>query len=486
MKLGELLYGRGTEFDSNKRCLPQTRLSFLDAIVQWINDPDPSSPKVLALLGQSGTGKSSIAHEIAHRYSRINRLTTSYRFVRGNPSGPYRFFTTLARDLCRTCPAFKYALGRILNKGPRLADVRNYTTLVELLLRDPVKDLCFVGPIVIVIDALDENEDAFRKPLYADGNSIPFHTALLQWVSELPSNFRILITSRPEVDLLDAFPKSLPVHYMHMDDQRFAKEVDKDIRIFMDTQLDGAMVGEGDLQKLAKKAQGLLQWAFVVCNYIVHPPCGLNSKLCIQQVLNLPTTIKRAPKPLDARYTTVLEGSNMKDSEVCDGLNNLGSPLIHVTPSESALPLALHTPFLTNGTRSGDFYVNLNNIHVGFALATLRTLQAELQFNICKLETFYLLNSEVSDLKKRVADNISSALSYSCRFWADHLARVSEFNSDVFGSLLVFMKERFLFWLEVLSVRGEMGIAKPALLSLEGWLNQMHNKVSILNMFISY
>jgi len=45
------------------------------------------------------------------------------------------------------------------------------------------------------------------------------------------------------------------------------------------------------------------------------------------------------------------------------------------------------------------------------------------------------------------------------------------------------MKERFLFWLEV---RGEMGIAKPALLSLEGWLNQMHNKVSILNMFISY
>jgi hypothetical protein len=48
------------------------------------------------------------------------------------------------------------------------------------------------------------------------------------------------------------------------------------------------------------------------------------------------------------------------------------------------------------------------------------------------------------------------------------------------------MKERFLFWLEVLSVRGEVAIAKPALLSLQGWLNQMHDKVSISTMFVSY
>src|SRR6266545_7236865 len=207
MKLHELSYGEGTEFDRHKGCLPQTRLKFLDAIVQWINDPDPSSPKVLVLFGQAGMGKSSIAHEIAHRYSCMNRLTTSYFFVRGNPSGPepYRFFTTLARDLCRICPAFKATLGKLMNEKPELAHVRNYTTLVESLLRDPLKDLYFVGPIFIVIDALDENDDASHKRLYAGGNSIPFHTALLQCVSELPSNFRILITSRPEAELEKAF-----------------------------------------------------------------------------------------------------------------------------------------------------------------------------------------------------------------------------------------------------------------------------------------
>jgi len=115
------------------------------------------------------------------------------------------------------------------------------------------------------------------------------------------------------------------------------------------------------------------------------------------------------------------------DSSTGDGtVDNLESPLSHITPLESALPPALHISFLnllTDGTRSGDFYVNLNNIHVGFILATLRTV-------ICKLEMSYPLNSEVPDLKKRVKDNI-------------------------------------------------------ALLSLERWLNQMHDKVSY-HMFVSY
>ena len=131
MKLCELPYREGTEFDQNKRCLPQTRL---DAIVQWINDPDPSSPKVLALFSQAGMGKSSIAHEIAHQCSCMNHLTTSYFFVRGNPSGrePYCFFTTLAQNLCCICPAFKAALGKIITEKPELAHIQNYTILVEL------------------------------------------------------------------------------------------------------------------------------------------------------------------------------------------------------------------------------------------------------------------------------------------------------------------------------------------------------------------
>jgi len=77
---------------------------------------------------------------------------------------------------------------------------------------------------------------------------------------------------------------------------------------------------ESGLQELAKKAQGLFQWAFVACGYIARPPRDLNSKLCFRRVLNPPTTFKKGSKLFGC--TTVLEGFNMKDSEVCDGFHS--------------------------------------------------------------------------------------------------------------------------------------------------------------------
>src|SRR5882757_1138748 len=115
MKLQKLPYGQGTDFDSERGCLPQTRVKILDEITNWVNDP--SSRQVLLLFGQAGTGKSSIAHEIAHRFRRLDRLTTSYCFMRGKPSSRdcYRFFTTLAHNLCNKYPLFKVSLSKVID-----------------------------------------------------------------------------------------------------------------------------------------------------------------------------------------------------------------------------------------------------------------------------------------------------------------------------------------------------------------------------------
>ena len=525
MNLRELLYGEGTEFDRNKGCFPQTHVKFLDTIICWVNNPEPSSPRVLVLFGQAGTGKSAIAHEIAHLYNCMNHLTTSYFFVRNNPSGhePYRFFTTLAQDLCRISPAFRAALANIINLKPWLVHVRNYTTLVESLLQDPIKDLSFVGPVFIVIDALDENEDAFHKRLYAGRNSIPFHTALLQWISKLPSNFRILITSRPERELENTFSESSLIHRIYMDDCQLGDRVNDDVLIFMQTKLHTVNICENDLQKLVERAEGLFQWASVACDYIAHPPPGLESKDCIQRILH-PSESKKflGLNPLDELYTTVLERFNMNDSIICSkfqsvmklilgvfkplsviGLNmmhklgftengsidisvivkDLGSLLSHVGPSESELPITpLHTSFwdfLTDQNRSHDFFINMDGIHDKFTMATLQVMLAKLEFNICKLETSFCLNNEVADLKERIEKYIPSALSYSCHFWADHLASMSNYDSDIFKLLQIFMEEKFLFWLEVLSVKGELAIAKPALLVLQKWLSQISNPTNV-------
>src|SRR6266702_6462660 len=110
----EIPYATGSRFTLDKGCLMGTRTAFLDFIVNWVNDP--SSERSLFLFGQAGTGKSSIAHEIARRFKKMHRLTSSFIFLRKEQSKgeAYHLLTTLARDLSDRYPSFKTALGRVV------------------------------------------------------------------------------------------------------------------------------------------------------------------------------------------------------------------------------------------------------------------------------------------------------------------------------------------------------------------------------------
>ena len=522
-RLRELPYGVGTKFDPEKGCLHDTRVQLLNHIIDWVNDPDPSLPVVLMLFGQAGTGKSTIAHEVARRFHDMGRLTTSYFFSRGNTfkRESYRFFTTLARDLSSSCPAYRASLGNVINNNPDLVYAQDYTTLFESLLREPLKDLRFVGPIFIILDALDESEDASNMDSYTPSNNTRFHGFLAKHLHELPSNFRILITSRQEAAIEGVFPESPLIHRIRMDDADLAGGVDDDILTYMETKLCEAGIDKDHFRRLVAKAEHLFQWASVACHYITHPPPGLDSKRCIQRVLS-PTNTKKGLNPLDALYKTVLERFDMDDADIrdsfqsvmgqilcvfeplsIDSLNticryaadgvksstmydvaliveHLGS-LLSNTASTSTLPIIpLHTSFrdfLTDAERSRKFHVNLNDAHSQLAYGTLRTMLELLDFNICKLTTSYSLNREVRDLNQRIKTYIPSALSYSCRFWADHLTHAPTFDNDTFECVLAVFEEKFLFWLEVLSVSGELAIATTALVSLRTWLSKIPEKV---------
>ena len=92
-----------------------------------------------------------------------------------------------------------------------------------------------------------------------------------------------------------------------------------------------------------------------------------------------------------------------------------------------------------------------------------------LKFNICELPSSYYPNNKVEDLQSRLKKHISSDLFYACRFWDDHLERVG-FELDLFGQIRKLFEEKFLFWLEVLSLENSVGLAMPALSSLNVWL----------------
>jgi hypothetical protein len=96
-------------------------------------------------------------------------------------------------------------------------------------------------------------------------------------------------------------------------------------------------------------------------------------------------------------------------------------------------------------------------------------MESGLRFNICDLESSYLLNTEVTDMESRIKRNIPAHLLYASFYWANHLS-ASSFNEPVLELIQDFMKRRFLFWLEVMSVNKRMNIATYMLSLLVDWM----------------
>jgi hypothetical protein len=150
--------------------------------------------------------------------------------------------------------------------------------------------------------------------------------------------------------------------------------------------------------------------------------------------------------------------------------------LSNVNSSDKNLPvIPLHTSFrdfLTNKDKSGEFYVDVRDAHRQLADSCLNLLLSPvdgLKFNICKLETSYLANDDVEDLNTRVGQHIPPALFYACRFWDDHLKH-TDFKTDLFRKVETLFKEKFLFWLEALSLTRNIRLAPSAFATLNMWL----------------
>jgi hypothetical protein len=122
--------------------------------------------------------------------------------------------------------------------------------------------------------------------------------------------------------------------------------------------------------------------------------------------------------------------------------------------------------------KSGDFYVDGRDAHDQLTHSCLNILLDShdgLKFNICQLETSYLANDDVEDINTRVDKHIPPALFYACRFWDDHLKH-TDFKTDLFRKVETLFKEKFLFWLETLSLTRNVDLAPSAFATLIMWL----------------
>ncbi|KZP02690.1 hypothetical protein FIBSPDRAFT_845630, partial [Athelia psychrophila] len=179
-------------------CLPGTRTTILSVIHAWARSLDGQN--VLWLKGVAGSGKSAIAHTIAQSLRKDGRLASSFFFDRNTTSRntSHLLVTTIARDIAMIHPAIAADIRTTLEEDPSLASA-SLSRQFEAFLSGPLRRHPIEHSFVIVIDALDE--------IIHEDSTIELLKILRDEASKLPSQIRILVTSRPTRDIIDYLSK---------------------------------------------------------------------------------------------------------------------------------------------------------------------------------------------------------------------------------------------------------------------------------------
>ncbi|KAL4078980.1 WD40-repeat-containing domain protein [Scleroderma yunnanense] len=495
-----------------KKCLDGTRTEILNEIIDWINDTDYATPRIFWLHGQAGKGKSAIAHTIALQAKNLGNLGSCFCFtrVRQHEGLHMKLFTTIARDLADRDLRFRLLLAELIANNHALRDTEDIAEQWQKFILEPLSKLegSLLRNVVVVIDALDESgSEASREDVL---DIFASHGA------ELPMNVRILLTSRPLMDIREALHSREYILVRSLDDI-CSDSTTRDITLYISTQLRKlrGTFSDEDFEQLAVKSDGLFEWARLACDYI-RPRVGVTPKESFRRIMSRAGDRSNL---LDEMYTAFLKDLMQGSIDV---LSRFRSVMRHILWSKEPLPISamdamrskfsqeddhfsagvilsfmaslltgttntstpvrpLHASFydfLLDEKRSGEFFIDQGDVHHDLALASLYVMQAGLRFNICALPTSYVHNSAVVDLAKRVEENIPPHLLYACRFWAIHL-KDSRFTSDLAHCVRMFVtREQVLFWMEALGVSNFIGEAYGALAVAEHWLqgNKMEDE----------
>ena len=512
-------HGAGYQHGNRTGCLKGTRESVLSEIEGWIEGSGRS--QVFWLNGLAGTGKSTIAQTVAERAFADGRLGASFFCSRGfeDRSNLQLIFPTLAFQLAQRSPKFRPLLVSLLQSNPDVIH-ESLQDQMQKLLVEPLRSAGV--STVIVIDALDEcrDEDPESAILLVLGQS----------ASEIPG-VKFFITSRPEKNIVTGFRGPLlrdatDVFTLHGVEPSV---VDSDIRLFFQHELSRLAPQRGgiedwptdeQLESLCRRAGGFFVYAVATVNFLSHKFRSPSDRLDIIMKSPESTALEGQTKlkiydSLDFLYTSILRTAFPEENAGDDAMvrSVLSAVVLAANPlSPSAIAtlmgftprevryilesiqslLALHDDgtdyptrpfhksfpdFITDPTRCADPRFHISpDYHAKFVLCCLELMGGSLERNMCSLPE-YVLNSEVEDLAMVIEKGgIHGALEYACKSWYKDLTVTEHRTLDVFSALRDFLEEKFVFWLEALSVLGAVGDAARALITTTKWLNEVRSE----------
>jgi len=500
--------GAGYQHGNRRGCLRGTREAVLEEIESWTKNFDESP--VFWLNGLAGTGKSTIAQTIAERVFADGQLGASFFCSRDfvDRSGLHFIFPTLAFQLAHRYPDFRVHLVPLLQSNPDVVN-ESLCSQMERLIVEPLQLVTI--STVIVIDALDECKD--EEP------SSAILSVLGRFIKKVP-RVKFFITGRPEpriktgfrlpllVDLTDVFV----LHDVH------PTLIDNDIQLFLKHELSelaqrnslGRWPADETIDLLSRRAAGLFVYAVATVKYLKKKLYLPDERL--KAIINFPdSTGYEGGTSLDSLYLWVLREAFHVDDPVIsskarsvigtvvllanpvqpsgiaelvgletrDALQFLTSVqsllILNEDPTQPVKPFHKSFPdFITDPSRCTDprFYISPGDLHFKLALSCLRLMNNGLGKNLLSLPD-YTLNLEVKDLQTRINDHISIGLQYACQSWHNHLTKTGGDVTSIVSHLHIFLEEKFLAWLEVVSVLGATRGAITALEQLMPWLQEV-------------
>ena len=476
----------------------------LNEIESWANDQEKSP--VYWLNGLAGTGKSTIAQTIAERLFAEGRLGASFFCSRDfeDRSNLHLIFPTLAFQLAHKYPDFRSLFVPLLRSNPDVVHESLYSQM-EKLIAEPLREVGI--STVIVLDALDECRD--------DEPSSAILSVLGRFVEDIPE-VRFFITGRPEPRIETGFrlpllADSTDVFVLH---NVHPSLVENDIRTFFKHELyelarrrrlEGWPSDE-HIDLLCRRAAGLFVYAVATVKFLESDAHLTEDRFDV--ILKLPESTApegqtqfNSSTTLDSLYTSILKVAFSKgDPDVYSKVrttvgtivlvvNPLPPPaiaqltglkskevMLYLTLIQSLLAIGddsnqpvkpFHKSFpdfITDPSRCTDtrFYTCPTRLHLELAINCMRLMNSELEQDLLSLPE-YALNSEVEDLQTRIDGRINLALQYASRSWHNHLTKTKGEVADVIPYLRDFLESKFLAWLEVLSVLGDMRSASVGL-----------------------
>ncbi|PCH43972.1 hypothetical protein WOLCODRAFT_74792, partial [Wolfiporia cocos MD-104 SS10] len=497
--------------------LQGTRIGLIADLENWATS-DTQQPQLFILSGGAGTGKSTIAYEMARRLETQGRLGASFFFVRGDAdlSTTNFVFPTIAYQLARSQPDFAPrivdACRMHLTRGP---DQQNMERQLYDLIVNPLKSISKQHhPVVIIIDAVDEcTEFALER--------VPrmLHL-LLKGVRDLPFPLRILLTTRPELHIETVFSSvdfadaAKPFRLEEIP----RSQADRDIKFFLKenwtaiSSVNPKAANPEIIEQLTRRAEGLFIYATTVIRILREDP--YHFRTIIDALLSdAPTETAVGLAELDKIYAVALEKafptefldrrvSNRTSLQAVFGaialLRDHVSPstmrfLLEVPISDTRSIIAraasvivynaqdsdamrpLHASFPQflideNRCRNMTFYVNPGIHHGRIAGACLNLLNSNRGFcrNILGLEDPIVSKGTIVGYQARVQHSIPAHIQYACKHWATHLDGVS-YSPALSSQVTMFCQTKLLVWLEALSLLNELSIAVRALNDVRKW-----------------